>query len=90
MKKNKNKNKNKIKQKMLNIWIKNFKVLFLRNSRVLGFLCDCIVGVCPLNGLKNLFIMLLSETHFIDCNNEAVEVNVMEIRLIKSQSPIES
>ena len=54
------KKQNKIKQKMLNIWIKNFKVLFLRNSRELGFLCDCIIGVCSLNVLKNLFIMLLS------------------------------
>ena len=50
------------KRKMLNIWInlENFKVLFLRLSRELGFLCDCIVGVCPLNVLKNMFIMLLS------------------------------
>ena len=57
------KKKNKTKQnkkKMLNIWIENFKVLFLRNSRELGFLCDCIIGVCSLNVLKNLFIMLLS------------------------------
>ena len=38
----------------------NFKVLLLRNSRELRFLCDCIIGVCSLNVLKNLFIMLLS------------------------------
>ena len=50
-------NKTKI---MLNISIEIFKVLFLRNSRELGFLCDCIIGVCSLNVLKNLFIMLLS------------------------------
>ena len=50
-------NKTKI---MLNIWIENFKVLFLRNSRELRFLCDCIIGVCSLNVLKNLSIMLLS------------------------------
>ena len=50
-------NKTKI---MLNIWIENFMVLFLRNSRELRFLCDCIIGVCSLNVLKNLFIMLLS------------------------------
>ena len=36
------------------------KVLFLRNSRELGFLCDCIIGVCSPNVLKNMFIMLLS------------------------------
>ena len=60
---NEKKKQNKTKQnekKMLNIWIENFKVLFLRNSRELGFLCDCIIGVCSLNVLKNLFIMLLS------------------------------
>ena len=73
-------------KKMLNIWIdlEKFKVLLLKNSRELGFLCDCIIGVCSLNVLKNLFIMLLSKTHFIDCNNEAVKVNVMEICLTKS------
>ena len=58
-----NEKKNKTKQnktkKMLNIWIENFKV-FLRNSKELGFLCECIIGVCSLNVLKNLFIMLLS------------------------------
>ena len=53
-------NEKKQNKKKLNIWIENFKVLFLRNSRELGFLCDCIVGVCPLNVLKNLFLMLLS------------------------------
>ena len=56
------KNKTKQNKKMLNIWIdlEKFKVLFLKNSRELGFLCDCIIGVCSLNVLKNLFIMLLS------------------------------
>ena len=55
-----NENKTKQNKKMLNIWIENFKVLFLRNSKELGFLCECIIGVCSLNVLKNLFIMLLS------------------------------
>ena len=82
----KNKTKQNKTNKMLNIWIENLKVLFLRNSRELGFLCDCIIGVCSLNVLKNLFVMLLSLTHFIDCNHEAVEVNVVEICLTKSQS----
>ena len=46
----------------MNLWIhlENLKVLLLRNSRELGFLCDCIIGVCSLNVLKNMFIMLLS------------------------------
>ena len=57
MKKKTKQNKTKI---MLNIWIENFKVLLLRNSRELRFLSDCIIGVCSLNVLKNLFIMLLS------------------------------
>ena len=50
------------KKKILSIWIdlENFNVLFLKNSRELGFLCDCIIGVCSLNVLKNLFLMLLS------------------------------
>ena len=56
----KKQNKTKQNKKMLNILIENFKVLFLRNSRELGFLCDCIIGVYSLNVLKNLFIMLLS------------------------------
>ena len=39
------KKKTKQKNEMLNLWIdlENFKVLFLRNSRELGFLCDCII-----------------------------------------------
>ena len=64
--KKKNKTKqNKIKQtkKMLSIWIENFKVLFLRNSRELGFLCDCIIGVCSLNVLKNLNVIVLNALH---------------------------
>ena len=48
---------------MLNIWIENFKVLFLRNSRELGFLCDCIIGVCSLNVLKNLNVIVLNALH---------------------------
>ena len=55
----KKQNKTKQNKKILNIWIENFKVLFLRNSRELGFLCDCIIGVCSLNILKKLFKMLL-------------------------------
>ena len=49
-KKENKKQKQKQKQKKqknqtLNLWIdlENFKILFLRNSRELGFLCDCII-----------------------------------------------
>ena len=52
----------RIKKKIKNIRIdlENLKVLFLRNLRELGFLCDCIIGVCSTNVPKNMFIMLLS------------------------------
>ena len=36
----------------------NLKVLFLRNSKELDFLCDCSNGVCLPNVLKNMLIML--------------------------------
>ena len=51
-----------LKKETLNLWIDLAKlmVLLLRNSRELGFLFDCIIGVCSLNVLKNMFIMLLS------------------------------
>ena len=54
------KKKNKKKTKTLNPWIDlvNLKVLFLRNSKELDFLCDCSNGVCLPNVLKNMFIML--------------------------------
>ena len=62
--KNQNKTKqNKTNKKMLSIWIENFKVLFLRNSRELGFLFDCIIGVCSLNVLKNLNVIVLNALH---------------------------
>ena len=50
----------KEKTKTLNPWIDlvNLKVLFLRNSKELDFLCDCSNGVCLSNVLKNMFIML--------------------------------
>ena len=57
------KKQNKTNKKMLSIWIENFKVLFLRNSRELGFLCDCIIGVCSLNVLKNLNVIVLNALH---------------------------
>ena len=52
--------KNKTKTKTLNPWIDlvNLKVLFLRNSKELDFLCDCSNGVCLPNVLKNMLIML--------------------------------
>ena len=54
------KKQDKTKQnKILNIWIENFKVLFLRNSRELGFLCDYTIGVCSLNVLEKFFKMSL-------------------------------
>ena len=54
------KKQNKKKTKMLNPWIDfvNLKVLFLRNSTELDFLCSN--GVCLPNVLKNMFIMLFS------------------------------
>ena len=56
------KKKPKKKTKTLNPWIDlvNLKVLFLRNSKELDFLCDCSNGVCLPNVLKNMFIMLFS------------------------------
>ena len=59
-KKKEKKKKKKEKTKMLNPWIDlvNLKVLFLRNSTELDFLCDCSNGVCLPNVLKNMFIML--------------------------------
>ena len=50
----------KTKTKTLIPWIDlvNLKVLFLRNSKELDFLCDCSNGVCLSNVLKNMFIML--------------------------------
>ena len=50
--------KKKIKRKTLTPWIDfvNLKVLFLRNSTELDFLCNN--GVCLPNVLKNMFIML--------------------------------
>ena len=55
-------NEKKIKKKTLNLWIDlvNLNVLFLRKSRELDFLCDCINGVSSPNVLKNTFIMLFS------------------------------
>ena len=72
--------KNK-KKKTLNLWIDlvNLNVLFLRNSRKLDFLCDCINGVCSPDVLKNMFVILFSETHSIDFSYGAIKVNVMEI-----------
>ena len=54
------KKEKKTKTKKLNPWIDlvNLKVLFLRNSKELDFLCDCSNGVCLSNVLKNMFIML--------------------------------
>ena len=56
--KKKRKTIEKQKKKTLNPWIDfvNLKVLFLRNSTELDFLC--INGVCLPNVLKNMFIML--------------------------------
>ena len=75
-----------LKKETLNLWIdlENLKVLFLRNSRELSFLSDCIIGVWSPNVLKKMFVILLSSTHSIDCNYEADEMNVMEICVAKS------
>ena len=50
----------KEKKKTLNPWIDlvNLKVLVLRNSTELDFLCDCSNGVCLPNVLKNMFVIL--------------------------------
>ena len=43
-KKSKQKQKQtKTKSNTESIYLENFKVLFLRNLRELGFLCDCII-----------------------------------------------
>ena len=53
------KEKKEKKKKKLNPWIDlvNLKVLFLRNSKELDFLCDCSNGVNLPNVLNNMFIM---------------------------------
>ena len=58
IKKKERKKKRKKKTKTLNPWIDlvNLKVLFLRNSTELDFLCRN--GVCLPNVLKNMSIML--------------------------------
>ena len=76
--------KNLKKTLKLGIDLENLKVLFLTNSRELPFLWECIIGVCSLNVLKNMFVMLLPSTHSIDCNYDATEINVMEICVAKS------
>ena len=53
----------KKKERNLGIDLVILKVLLSRNSRRLGFLCDCVKEVFSPNVLKNMFIMLLSETH---------------------------
>ena len=60
IKKKKKEGKKEKKPNTLNPWIDlvNLKVLFLRNSKELDFLCDCSNGVCLSNVLKNMFIML--------------------------------
>ena len=50
------------KKRNLGIDLVNLKVLLGRKSRRLGFLCDCVKEVFSPNVLKNMFIMLLSET----------------------------
>ena len=56
--KKKRKKKRKTKTKTLNPWIDfvNLKVMFLRNSTELDFLCSN--DVCLPNALKNMFTML--------------------------------
>ena len=51
------------KKRNLGIDLVNLKVSLSRNSRRLGFLCECVKEVFLPNVLKNMFIMLLSETH---------------------------
>ena len=56
----KEKKEKKKKPKTLNPWIDlvNLKVLLLKKSKELDFLCDCSNGVCLSYVLKNMFIML--------------------------------
>ena len=49
------------KKRNLGIDLVNLKLS--RNSRRLGFLCECVKEVFSPNVLKNMFIMLLSEMH---------------------------
>ena len=58
-KKKERKKKRKKKTKTLNPWIDlvNLKVLFLRNSTELDFLCDCNNGVCSPNVLKKMIML---------------------------------
>ena len=50
------------KKRNLGIDLVNLKVLLSRNARRLGFQCECVKEVFSPNVLKNMFIMLLSET----------------------------
>ena len=60
IKKGRKKKEKEEKTNTLNPWIDlvNLKVLFLRNSTELYFLCDCSNGVCLPNVLKNMFVIL--------------------------------
>ena len=56
----KNKTKQTHKRRNVEFMDRSWKLGVLRNSRELGFLCDCIIGICSPNVLKNVFMMLLS------------------------------
>ena len=56
----KNNQKQTHKRRNVEFMDRSWKLEVLRNSRELSFLCDCIIGICSPNVLKNIFIMLLS------------------------------
>ena len=55
-----NKTKQTHKRRNVEFMDRSWKLGVLRNSRELGFLCDCIIGICSSKVLKNIFMMLLS------------------------------
>ena len=55
-----NKTKQTHKRRNVEFMDRSWKLGVLRNSRELGFLCDCIIGIFSPNVLKNIFMMLLS------------------------------
>ena len=56
----------KTKNETLNLWsdLENFKVLFLRNSRKLGFLSDLIIYACSPNVLKYVYNVVVLNRNY--------------------------
>ena len=81
-KKNKTKQNKHTNEETLNLWIDLENWELLEAQWNLAFYVT-LWHYSP-NVLKNIFMMLLSYTHSIDYNYEAIEVNVMEICVVKS------